>query len=278
MTLKTLLHKATLKLKSQFTSARIDAEVLLCYALKKDRNYLYSYPEASLTTDEKDLFESLINKRLEGIPIAYLVGEREFWSLQLKVNSSTLIPRPETELLVELSLEALKSKKEAHILELGTGSGAISLALAKERPELQILAVDKSKEALAVAKFNADNYQLNSIEFAYSDWFKEIDSKQSFDLIVTNPPYIADNDPHLKEGDLRFEPLTALASGTKGLDDIEQIIKEALSRLNIGGSLLIEHGFSQKLAIQSMLKDYGYKKIESWKDWQGLDRVSGGKR
>lgn len=259
-------------------SARVDSELLLAHALTKTRTYLYAHPETLLTKSQLHVFQQLVARRSLGTPVAYLIGTREFWSLPLKVNEETLIPRPETELLVELTLTLMRHQPHARILDLGTGSGAIALALAKERNDWRIWACDCSEGALQTAKENAAHLGLLNICFWYSDWFSEIDIEQTFHAIVSNPPYIAANDPHLNEGDLRFEPSLALISGTTGLSAIEHIIKHSIARLEPKGLLLLEHGFDQKLAVASMLNDYGYEEIQCWQDLNGIDRVSGGKR
>ena len=257
---------------------RIDCEILLAFVLNKPRTYLYTHPEEIVSTKALVLFNQLIEKRRLGTPIAYLIGRREFWSLPLKVTEATLIPRPETELLVELALELVHSKKETRILELGTGCGAIALAIAKEKPNWEITAGDNSASALQVAQENALNLHLENIQFILSDWFTNIPTEKQFHAILANPPYIASEDPHLHQGDLRFEPPTALSSGEDGLEALTHIIKQSLARLEKNGLLLVEHGYLQKNAVLNLLKDYGYKEATCWQDWQGNDRISGGRR
>ncbi|MDI9819087.1 MULTISPECIES: peptide chain release factor N(5)-glutamine methyltransferase [unclassified Legionella] len=259
------------------SSAHLDAEILLAHVLIKNRAYLYAYPDAKLNPVQWQTFQQLINQRAQGVPVAYLTGIREFWSLPLKVCEDTLIPRPETELLVELTLKLLTDRKEAQLLDLGTGSGAIALACASERPGWYITACDCSEGALRTAEENAARLGIHNVFFYHSDWFEKIGSTL-FDAIVANPPYIALNDPHLMEGDVRFEPQLALVSGNDGLTAIEHIIKHSLARLKPDGLLLLEHGYDQQSAVRSMFKEYGYKKIECWQDWQGNDRISGGRR
>ena len=258
--------------------ARTDAEILLAFLLKRSKAYLYTHPEEILSETEINLFNELIEKRRQGMPIAYLTGTREFWSLPLKVSEATLIPRPETELLVELTLDLLGSIESAQILDLGTGTGAIALALAKEKPNWKILACDKSDEALQIAKENAHQLQITNVEFIHSDWFTAIPIATQFHGIVSNPPYIASDDPHLEQGDLRFEPLSALASGQDGLRDLHLIIKQSISRLKKNGLLLVEHGYDQKNAVNALFRKYGYKEVKCWQDWQSNDRISGGMR
>lgn len=275
--IKKALSQALTQLELHSPSARIDCEILLAHILKKTRTYLYTHPDSKLTKEQCKIFQELVNQRIQGFPIAYLIGNREFWSMSLKVCSDTLIPRPETELLVERCLAELADQPQAYLLDLGTGSGAIALACASERPSWQITACDYSQEALKIAQENAANLGLKNINFCQSNWFEKIDKTIFFDLIVSNPPYIANDDPHLFEGDVRFEPKLALVSGEDGLTAITHIIQHSLARLKPNGLLLIEHGYNQKLAIRSMLKEYGYTDIQCWQDWQGNDRVSGGR-
>lgn len=275
---KTALSQAAKVLQHSSESARTDAEVLLAFVTMKTRTYLYTHSERMLTEEELQKFHHLVDQRLSGIPIAYLTGIREFWSLPLKISEDTLIPRPETELLVELTLSLLADKPEAQILDLGTGSGAIALALATERPGWQIIACDYSTQALAIAKENATLLGLTNLCFYHSNWFEKINPTIRFDAIVTNPPYIAEKDPHLSAGDVRFEPKLALVGGHSGLEAIKHIIQHSLARLREGGLLLIEHGFDQKSAVRSMLNDYGYQDLQNYHDLQGNDRVSSGRK
>lgn len=272
------LSAATLKLQNQTDSPQLDAELLLAVVLGKKRSFFYTHPEAILSKDQWRAFEQLINQRALGRPIAYLTGTREFWSFSLKVSEDTLIPRPETELLVELALKLLPKQRPAKLLDLGTGSGAIALALAQERPNWQITASDISQNALRVAKKNAALLNLTNVCFHHSDWFAKLAPSQKFTAIIANPPYIASNDPHLQRGDLRYEPSLALVGGSDGLSAIKEIISHSLARLEPGGLLLFEHGFDQKSAVRTMLNNQGYKKIRCWQDYQGHDRVSGGWR
>lgn len=276
--IKAALSLATAQLAAASNSARLDAEILLAHVLMKTRTFLYTYPDEHLTKAQWQSYLQLITQRAAGVPIAYITGSKEFWSLPLKVCADTLIPRPETELLVELTLTMLHDKTTAQILELGTGSGAIALACAFEKPLWQIIACDCSVAALQIAEENAARLEITNVYFYHSDWFENISEKQKFDAIVTNPPYVAANDPHLLKGDVRFEPRLALIGGDDGLAAINFIIQHSLARLHPKGLLLIEHGFDQKSAVESMLNEYGYKDIHCWKDWQGNDRISGGRR
>lgn len=276
--IKTALCKAIEELKTTSDSPRIDAEVLLEHLLEKNRTYFYTYPEALLNDSQWIDFQKLIQQRKAGQPIAYLTGYKEFWSLKLKVSPATLIPRPETELLVELCLQLLNSKPQAKILDLGTGTGAIALALASERRNWEILATDYNPQALDLARENAHTLKINNVRFLDSNWFESIDSTEQFDAIISNPPYIEDSDPHLQQGDLRFEPALALSSGFDGLTALRAIIEHSLVRLNPGGLLLLEHGFNQKKAVADLLLKQGYRDIHCWQDWQGNDRVSIGRR
>ncbi|KTD63025.1 methyltransferase HemK [Legionella santicrucis] len=254
-----------------------EAEILLGHVLDKTRAYLFAHPEVVLTPKQLAAFEHLMAQRAQGMPIAYLTGQREFWSLDLKVNEHTLIPRHETELLVALALELIPNLPNIYILELGTGSGAIALALAKERPNWKIVACDINQDTLKVAKENAQNHKINNIKFFQSDWFSNIPQHQ-YHAIVANPPYIAENDPHLQQGDLRFEPRNALVSSQEGLADLQCIIEHGYEYLVPQGMLLLEHGFDQKCKVQAILNRLGYKSIRCWQDIQGHDRVSGGWR
>jgi len=273
--IKQALKKAILHLSLTSPTPQLDAEILLCHVLKKNRAYLYAYSEHVLDTSSHQLFESLIEKRFEGMPIAYLTQEREFWSLPLYVTSDTLIPRPETELLIDLALSLLGQRSHCSVLELGTGTGAISIALATEKPEWKIVATDISKPALCVAQKNIERHQLHNITLMESNWFQTIPN-QTFDLIISNPPYLAEHDPHQHQGDLRYEPKQALVSGEDGLNDIKTIIKTSRHYLVTGGLLLLEHGYNQAQDVAECLLSEQYHHVQCWQDTAGLDRVSAG--
>ncbi|KTD16639.1 peptide chain release factor N(5)-glutamine methyltransferase [Legionella jordanis] len=278
MRIKEALSQARKQLEEYSDSARLDSEVLLAHILQKNRSFLYAYSDSELSQAQWQTYQRFIHQRQQGMPVAYLTGIREFWSLPLKVSEDTLIPRPETELVVELTLALLADKTHAEILDLGTGSGAIALACAHERPKWHIIACDCSLAAIQVAEENASRLNLNNISFYHSNWFENIPAEPVFDAIVANPPYIAAHDPHLAQGDVRYEPKLALVSEEEGLYALKHIIKHSIARLKPGGLLLVEHGFDQKSAVTSMLKDYGYTQIQCWQDNQANDRVSGGKR
>lgn len=270
MRINQVLSTAINKLSDSDT-ARLDAEVLLCHVLDVTRSYLYSWSDRVLSVSQYSQFQALLERRVKGVPIAYIVGNKEFWSLNLQVSENTLIPRPETELLVELVLARLDVDSQAKVIDLGTGSGAIALAIAKERVNCNVIATDKSTTALAIAKQNAKNLGLDRVEFVESDWLMNLGIA---DVIVSNPPYIAASDPHLTQGDVQYEPRTALIAANDGLADIRTIISQAPKHLTNGGCLLLEHGYDQAPSVRSLLKQYGFKQIETYKDLAGWDRVT----
>ena len=256
---------------------RTDAEVLLSYTLDKPRSWLIAHADDTLSPDHASAYALLIEQREAGEPIAYITGRRGFWSLDLEVTPATLIPRPETELLVELALERLPIDKACRVLDLGTGSGAIALAIARERPASQVTATDASSDALAVAQHNARHHHISNVSFIRGSWFAPL-ADQRFDVIVSNPPYIESGDPHLQQGDLRFEPMSALASGADGLDDIRRIIRDAGLHLVQGGWLLFEHGWKQGDAARALLRDVGFVELSTIRDLEQRDRVTLGRR
>lgn len=254
-------------------TARLDVAVLLAHALERDKTYLYTWPDRELTAAQQQVFESLLVQRQKGVPIAYLVGEKEFWSLPIKVSSDTLIPRPDTELLVQLGLELFASDSPRTIADLGTGTGAIALALAHERSRWQVLGADISPQIVALAEQNRVAFQLMNLRFVVSDWCSAL-PKQAFDLILGNPPYIAADDPHLLCGDVRFEPKTALVSEEDGLHDIKCIATQAKDHLKLQGFLLLEHGCQQAQAVREILSAAGYSNMKTFQDLAGLDRAT----
>lgn len=257
--------------------ARMEAELLLARALGKPRSWLYAHADEGVEESQARAFESLLGRRRGGEPIAHILGSREFWSLDLAVTADTLIPRPETELLVELALLRTPDRRAAtRVLDLGTGSGAIALAIAHERPLARVTAVDAQARALDVARKNAARLGLDRIRFLHSDWFSAI-RDETFDLVVSNPPYIADDDPHLLSRELRAEPRSALASGPDGLDSLRKIAAGAPTRLAPGGWLLLEHGYQQAAEVRALLSAAGMIDVETFQDLEGRDRVTGGR-
>lgn len=253
----------------------VDARALLRHVLQCPASRLVAFPESRLEPLQWADFNALVERRAAGEPVAYLVGERAFYGYDLVVTPAVLIPRPDTELLVELALAHFGDKPGARVLDLGTGSGALAVALALELPDAEVTAVDRSREALLVAMANAARLG-SSVSFVLSDWFSALGGDR-FQLIVANPPYIAAGDPHLEQGDLRFEPQTALASGPEGLDDLAQIAAEAPHHLEPGGWLFMEHGYDQAMRVRSLLTDAGFASIASHRDLAGIERVTGGR-
>ena len=251
---------------------RLDAELLLAQALGKSRGYLHTWPERELEASQLERFQAALARRRSGEPVAYILGRQGFWSLDLDVARHTLIPRPDTELLVETAL-ALLPATPLQVLDLGTGTGAIALALACERPAWQVTGVDRVPEAVALAQGNGTRLQLANARFAESCWFSAL-AGQRFQLIVSNPPYIAAADPHLSQGDVRFEPSSALVAGIDGLDDIRLIIEQAPEHLLAGGWLLLEHGFDQAEAVRELLAQRGFAAVDSRRDLGGHQRIS----
>ena len=256
-------------------SARRDAEILLGHCVGKSRSWLYTWPEREVAAPQVDHYQRLLAQRRDGQPVAYLVEQREFWSLPLRVNHHTLIPRPETETLVSWALE-LALPADALVLDLGTGSGAIALALASERPDWRVTGLDASEDALAVARGNATSLGLQRVGFGCSDWYRGV-AGQRFHLLVANPPYVDPIDPHLERGDVRFEPRAALVAEQAGLADLAQLVSGAPAHLYPGGWLLLEHGFSQGEAVRALLRQAGFEEIETRSDLAGMERISGGR-
>jgi len=257
-------------------SAKLDAQVLLGFTLGKAINYLYTWPEKVLSVEQASTFNLLLKERLSGKPIAYITGVKEFWSLPFYCNASTLIPRPDTEILIEQILFETEEhfKGEVRCLDLGTGTGAIALALASENKHWKIDAIDFNEEAIALAKKNAKQLALSHVNIYQSDWFSNVEEQNLFDVIISNPPYIDENDIHLSQGDVRFEPLSALVAENSGLADIEKISKDAKNYLKQGGYLFFEHGYNQGQAVRNIMMSLGYKQVKTIQDYGENDRVT----
>ncbi|OMK97233.1 peptide chain release factor N(5)-glutamine methyltransferase [Yersinia pestis] len=252
-------------------SPKRDAEILLSFVTGKARTYLLAFGETEITAEQLLWLETLANRREQGEPIAYLVGEREFWSLPLSVSSATLIPRPDTECLVEQALARLPAMP-CRILDLGTGTGAIALALATERRDCAVIAVDINADAVALARHNAEKLTIDNVCFLQGSWFEPVSGR--FALIASNPPYIDANDPHLNEGDVRYEPHSALVAAAEGMADLAAIVSQAPGYLDPGGWLMLEHGWQQANAVQELLKNSGFSAGMTCKDYGNNDRVT----
>lgn len=254
-----------------------DARPLLAHAVGKPVSWLFAHGDETIEISALQRFRALLEARESGRPVAYLTGRRGFWTLDLAVTADTLIPRPETELLVELAIARVPVSSPTRVADLGTGSGAIALAIAKERPECRVIATDASRGALDIAISNAEGNGIRNVEFRTGSWFSPLTGKR-FDLIASNPPYIAEGDPHLEEGDLRFEPAAALSSGADGLDAIRVIVGDAPTHLNTGGWLLLEHGLEQGAAIRELFEAAGFVDVATERDLESRDRVTLGRR
>ncbi|MGM0536310.1 MAG: peptide chain release factor N(5)-glutamine methyltransferase [Pseudomonadota bacterium] len=277
MTLDALVARAARRLlEAGSPSARLDAEVLLCHVLGVERTWLYTWGDRATPVLERARFEALLAARALGHPVAYLTGEREFWGLRLATSPHTLIPRPDTERLVEAAL-AHGCSERGRLLDLGTGTGAIALAFASERPGWSVVGTDLRPEAVALARHNAERLAIGNVEFRSGDWFTPLDGGARFDLIVSNPPYVAADDPHLRRGDLRFEPQGALVAGEAGLADLHHLVVESRSHLVPAGWLLLEHGHGQGQAVRDALVTAGYAQVATLRDLGGQDRVSLGR-
>jgi release factor glutamine methyltransferase len=269
-----LLAQAANRLGTE--SARLEAEILLAACLDKPRSYLFTWPERRVSPSQRECFESLVERRAAGEPVAHLLGRREFWSLSLTVTPRTLVPRPETETLVGLALDKIPADRSLRIADLGTGTGAIALAIARERPRCDVIATDISAAALSVAAGNAARLGLGNVRFVQASWCRGFAG--TFDIILSNPPYVAETDPHLGEGDLRFEPPIALAAGPEGMDAFHRIVPEAHARLRHGGWLLLEHGYDQGDKVARLMETEGFRDISDHPDVAGLSRVAMARR
>lgn len=274
-TIAELLDSAKMALAGSSETAELDAEVLLCHCLGKPRAYLRAWPERNPDAEQASEFQRLLEQRRQGVPVAYLTGQREFWSREFLVGPEVLIPRPDTELLVELSLGLLPSERPCRVIDLGTGSGILAITLAAERPLAHVIGVDISYAALETAQRNAERLQVANVSFAVSNWFADI-AESDFDLVVSNPPYIAADDPHLRQGDVRFEPANALVSAENGLKDIRMIAEQARSHLKPQGQLLLEHGYNQAAEVRAILSALGYRHIATHQDLANNPRVTTG--
>ena len=261
---------------AQQATSRMEARVLLREVLNQSDAWLLAHDDELLTADQAQQYVALVVRRVAGEPIAYITGRREFYGREFKVTPVVLIPRPETELLVELALQRLPGGAPAHVLDLGAGSGCIGITIAAERPQAQVTLVDASKDALEIAQVNARQWAPANTTLLHSDWYSAI-GEERYDLIVANPPYVADGDAHLQQGDLRFEPHSALAAGVDGLSDLQRIIARAPQHLRAGGWLLLEHGFDQVVACAWLLEAAGFEDVFNAPDLAGMPRVSGGR-
>jgi release factor glutamine methyltransferase len=284
ITIKQLIQRDLTKLATQLNLSHNDAKfqllLLLQHALNVNRAWLIAHENDALQANIYAAYSAMLQRRLNGEPIAYILGYREFYGLNLKVSIDTLIPRADTETLVEAALAKISLHEKSHILDLGTGTGAIALAIAKHRPQAHVTALDASQAALDIAIENAQNLNIPNVKFILSDWSSALNQNnimQKFDVIVSNPPYIEAADTHLKQGDLRFEPLSALASGADGLDAIRTIITQAPNHLNPHGWLLLEHGYNQADKVAALLKQAGFSEVSHAKDLAGIERVTIGK-
>lgn len=257
-------------------TARLDVELLLAAALGKPRSFLHTWPERIVSTEAAQAFAGYLQRRRTGEPVAYILGQQGFWNIDLEVATHTLIPRSETEMLVETALELLPGAIPHRLLDLGTGTGAIALSLAKDRPQWEVTAVDRVQEAVELAERNRRRLHLDNAQVLHSHWFSAVQG-QRFDLILSNPPYIAASDPHLVEGDVRFEPSSALVSGTDGLDDLRLIVSQAPAHLESGGWLLLEHGYDQGPAVRDLLSGHGFEQIQTRRDLGDHERITFGR-
>lgn len=275
-TINQALGDARHKLLATSPSPAVDASVLLCHVLGCSPSHLIAWPDKQLSQHHVSQFSDILQQRIEGRPVAYITGEREFWSLSLKVTSDVLIPRPETETLVEFTLETYSDSPVLSVADLGTGSGAIACALAVEHPAWNIIATDASIAALNIAQLNASAHKLENIHFLHGPWFEPL-TGLDFDLIISNPPYVAIDDPHLTQGDVRFEPEAALASGKQGMDAITLLARQAGKHLKTGGWLIVEHGYDQQQLVYDCYKQGGFEDIVQLTDLAGQPRITAGR-
>jgi len=275
MTLEQFIRHATHQLAAASPSPRLDAEVLFMHVTGLSRTALITRALEPVSAEIEKRLQELLVRRVRGEPVAYLTGRREFWSMELRVTPDVLIPRPETELLVEQALALIPEDSDWTIADLGTGTGAIALAIAKERPRCHVIATDASETALSVARGNAQHLNIENIEFRHGVWLTPLAGSES-DMIVSNPPYVRVGDPHLEQGDVRFEPQTALVAGADGLDAIRCIATDAASHLRPGGWLLFEHGYDQAQAVRTLLETHGFDRVVSFRDTAGHERVTAG--
>ncbi|MEO9654547.1 peptide chain release factor N(5)-glutamine methyltransferase [Marinomonas sp.] len=273
MQIDALLKSASQRLEPLYESALLDAQLLLAQVLDVSTSYFYTWPDKVVDKAQLVAFEALLARRLAGEPIAYILERQAFWTLDLEVSPCTLIPRADTERLVEVALTKVPTQAASRILDLGTGTGAIALALASECQHAQVFGVDLIDEAVALAKRNAQRHDL-SVRFTQSSWFEQLMNEKPFDLIVSNPPYIDPADQHLEQGDVRFEPKTALIAEEHGLADIRHIVIQAKTYLAQGACLIFEHGYDQAAQVREILAAEGYEQIESFQDYGGNDRVT----
>lgn len=271
------MHTATASLTRASPSARLDAELLLEHVTGLNRAQFLASPERELPVQAAWSFQQLVKRRMQGEPIAYIRGQQEFWSLLFEVSSAVLIPRPETELVVERALAFFAEDREVQVLDLGTGSGAIALSIASERRKARITAIDQSKDALAIAARNAARLQLANVRFIHSNWYSALDANAQFDVIVSNPPYIAFDDPHLDPMVRRHEPSAALISGATGLEAVQAIVIGARRHLTVGGALILEHGWQQAADVRSLLVRHGFSHVRSHADLASHERVTEGR-
>jgi len=276
-TIRQTLSAASEQLQQCSDSARADAEILLSFILACDRSFFHTWPELELEDAQAQEFKELLQRRINGEPIAHITGHRSFWDFDLKVSADTLIPRPETELLIEHALKKIPTDSTNNILDLGTGTGAIALAIAYERPLSKVMAIEQSPAALNIAEQNKELLKLSNLTLLSGDWFTPL-NEQMFNIIISNPPYISDNDPHLLQGDVRFEPRTALAAGADGLDDLRFITSHAQKHLITEGWLMLEHGYNQADQVHDLLAQNNYKNIQQFNDLGNQPRVSIGQK